>query len=79
MFIELECPHCGRKFTTDMHGKTALEDIEKYDTFLHGRPYALTCFCGHHLHKIGILNEDAILKKRTHYQPKDDINRVVEL
>ena len=74
MFIELECPHCGRKFTTDMHGKTALEDIEKYDTFLHGRPYALTCFCGHHLHKLGSKTDDPILKKKT-----SSTNKVAEI
>ena len=55
-----------------MHGKTALEDIEKYDSFLHGQRYTLRCFCGHNLHKIGTLNDDPILKK-------NPVNKVVGL
>ena len=95
LFIELECSHCGRKFTTNIHGKTAIEDTEKYDTIVCGKPYALRCFCGHDLHKIGAMVDDPILKKRTHnpenrdwddrkiirpnYHPKNDMNRVAEL
>lgn len=79
LFIELECHHCPRTYTVDLHGKDALEDKEKYDTKIHGKPYTMVCFCGHDLHKIGALKEDSILKKRSHYQLKDDINRVAEL
>ena len=74
MFIEVECHHCHRTFTVEMHGKTALEDMEKYDTKIHGKPYTMVCFCGYNLHIIGSTLEDPILKKKT-----PSTNKVAEI
>jgi hypothetical protein len=81
MFLELECHNCPRTFTVDMHGKTALEDKEKYDSFMHGRRYNLKCFCGHDLHIMGSNTKEDPILKRDHYNPnpKNDYHKVAEI
>jgi hypothetical protein len=47
--IEVECTHCELGFEMNIHGKNALDFINKYGTIHNGKIFLNICACGNDL------------------------------